>query len=418
LEEGANCPVCGQVVVEVPDHEDTEVDDLERARQEAVTALTAAQSAHREAERERTRIADKLDDVRARLATVSERLEGRPDLDAIAAELGRADRLEADLRNARAAEREARRLRAEGQDRRDALGAKEVELRRRFEEQRDALAVLSPPAATREDLAADWRELADWADGRRADLEEEVTLAEKAAAEADAARKEIVGRIEAFCHKEGLVLDGQPPKQIVRRELDRLEDEQKRLESDMAKRDELDAERIRVAAEGDVAGALANHLKADRFERWILDEAMARLVEGATVTLRELSGGAYSLTVDDRSGFAVVDHANADTVRPARTLSGGETFLASLALALALADQIADLAAGGAVRLESILLDEGFGSLDLDTLDTVAVALEELGAQGRMVGVVTHVGALAERLPVRFEVRKGPSTSSVERVEV
>ena len=116
--------------------------------------------------------------------------------------------------------------------------------------------------------------------------------------------------------------------------------------------------------------------------------------------------------------FAVVDHANADTIRLARTLSGGETFLVSLALALALADQIAELAAGGAVRLESIFLDEGFGSLDADTLETVAAAIEELGAQGRVVGVVTHVRELAERLPVRFEVRKGPGGSTVERVSV
>src|SRR5690606_3345684 len=104
-------------------------------------------------------------------------------------------------------------------------------------------------------------------------------------------------------------------------------------------------------------------------------------------------------------------------VRSARTLSGGETFLASLALALALADQIGGLAAGGAARLESLFLDEGFGTLDADTLDVVASALDELGARGRMVGVVTHVRELAERLPVRFEVRKVGGAATVERVE-
>ena len=78
----------------------------------------------------------------------------------------------------------------------------------------------------------------------------------------------------------------------------------------------------------------------------------------------------------------MVDHANADAVRGAKTLSGGETFLASLALALSLADQVVDLAADGSARLESIFCDEGFGSLDLDTLDVVATALEELGRVG------------------------------------
>src|SRR5690606_34390764 len=97
-----------------------------------------------------------------------------------------------------------------------------------------------------------------------------------------------------------------------------------------------------------VADALAGHLAANRFEKWLLDEALHQLVAGASTTLADLSGGAYTLTVDTRSGgFGVVDHTNAAQVRSARTLSGGETFLASLALALALADQIGGLAAGG-----------------------------------------------------------------------
>jgi exonuclease SbcC len=113
----------------------------------------------------------------------------------------------------------------------------------------------------------------------------------------------------------------------------------------------------------------------------------------------------------------VIDHANASQARSARTLSGGETFLASLALALALADQLAGLAAAGTARLDALFIDEGFGTLDPDTLDVVAAALDEIGARGRMVGIVTHVRELAERLPVRFEVRKVAGTASVERVE-
>src|SRR5690606_10687964 len=142
------------------------------------------------------------------------------------------------------------------------------------------------------------------------------------------------------------------------------------------------------------------------------------LVLGASEILDELTAGAFALAFDGRSGgFLVVDHTNASQVRPARTLSGGETFLASLALALALADQVAGLAAAGTARLEALFLDEGFGTLDPDTLDVVATAIDELGARGRMVGVVTHVRELAERLPVRFEVRKVGGASHIERVE-
>jgi exonuclease SbcC len=111
----------------------------------------------------------------------------------------------------------------------------------------------------------------------------------------------------------------------------------------------------------------------------------------------------------------VVDRVNADETRSVRSLSGGETFQASLALALALADRIADLAADGAARLESIFLDEGFGTLDPETLDVVAGTIESLGTTERVVGIVTHVPALAERMPVRFRVRKVGRTSTVTR---
>jgi exonuclease SbcC len=195
----------------------------------------------------------------------------------------------------------------------------------------------------------------------------------------------------------------------------------------MAERDRL-AEQVEVAATvrarhaeiagaRDVARALALHLDARHFEQWVLDEAVRALAEGATELLRTLSGGHYSLAVDGKGAFVVVDHRNADETRSARTLSGGETFLASLALALALADRIATMASGGAARLDSIFLDEGFGTLDADTLDVVATAIEELGAAGRMVGVVSHVAELAERVPVRFEVARIGSTSTITRVD-
>ena len=162
---------------------------------------------------------------------------------------------------------------------------------------------------------------------------------------------------------------------------------------------------------------LGNLLRSDGFEKWLLQEVLEDLVSRATIRLRELSGGQFSL-VSAEGGFQICDHRNADEVRDARTLSGGETFLASLSLALALADASADLAVEGSAPLESIFLDEGFGTLDPDTLDVVASTLEELGATGRMVGVVTHIRELAERMPIRLEVSKGPSTSTVVRVEV
>jgi exonuclease SbcC len=116
-----------------------------------------------------------------------------------------------------------------------------------------------------------------------------------------------------------------------------------------------------------------------------------------------------------KGDFFAVDHHDAGLRRAVRTLSGGETFQASLALALALSEQLAGMSTTAA-SLESIVLDEGFGTLDAATLDVVAATLENLAARGdRMVGVVTHVQSLAERVPVRFEVHKDARTAYVTR---
>jgi exonuclease SbcC len=135
-------------------------------------------------------------------------------------------------------------------------------------------------------------------------------------------------------------------------------------------------------------------------------------VAGASNRLRELNER-YELAFTDNK-FSVVDHDHGSQSRLADTLSGGETFLVSLALALELSEQVQQ--AAGAVRLDSLFIDEGFGTLDSETLDTVADAIESLSKTNRMVGVITHVAELHRRLP-RLEVRPTPSGSVVQYVE-
>jgi exonuclease SbcC len=154
--------------------------------------------------------------------------------------------------------------------------------------------------------------------------------------------------------------------------------------------------------------ALATDLRADRLVAFLQDEALNTLATAASVHLRNLSDGRYELRC--RRDFFVVDTWNGDEERSVRTLSGGETFLASLALALSLAEQVRALSVTERARLDSLFLDEGFGTLDSESLHTAVEAIERLGGDGRLVGVITHVREVAEQFP-RIEVEKTPRGS-------
>lgn len=104
----------------------------------------------------------------------------------------------------------------------------------------------------------------------------------------------------------------------------------------------------------------------------------------------------------DVLAMQVVDTWQANTVRQTATLSGGESFLVSLALAVALSDIVSH-----EHRIESLFLDEGFGTLDAETLDVALNALDNLNAKGKMIGVISHVEAMKERIPVQINVHKG-----------
>ncbi|HEX5367014.1 MAG TPA: SMC family ATPase, partial [Acidimicrobiales bacterium] len=420
LVEGEPCPVCGQDVHQVPAQGPPV--DLAVAEAAVAGAEVAVEDRRRllaEAQTHRARVEEKLARVGDELAAVDGRLDGAHGLDAVDAELARVDAAAAALDEARRAERTARAALAAAAAAHEALRGREADARRDFDAARDAVAVLGPPPAGRRDLAADWEELVRWASERSPVLAEEVVAHRRAA---EAGRGQVAARLAAVaaaCEAAGVDVDpSRWPGEAVAAARARAEADVARLDDQIDEAARLRAERDAATEQHQVADLLAGQLAANRFEKWLLDEALQQLVATASTLLSGLSGGAYALAVDRRSGgFAVVDHTNAGQLRSARTLSGGETFLASLALALALADQVAGIGSGGSARLESLFLDEGFGTLDSDTLDVVATALDELGAGGRMVGVVTHVRELAERLPVRYEVRKVGGSAQVERVE-
>jgi DNA repair protein SbcC/Rad50 len=158
---------------------------------------------------------------------------------------------------------------------------------------------------------------------------------------------------------------------------------------------------------------LAGDLRSDHLQAYVLEETLAELVRGASVQLGRLTSDRYELDyVDDE--IVVVDRDNAGERRGTDTLSGGETFLTSLALALELSAQVQR--AVGAVSLDSLFIDEGFGTLDPETLRVVADAVRSLQVGGRMVGIITHIPELKDEFDQRVLVTREAGVSTV-RVE-
>ena len=155
---------------------------------------------------------------------------------------------------------------------------------------------------------------------------------------------------------------------------------------------------------------LATDLRSDRFQAYVLEDSFTKLVQGASDRLFTLSGERYALTFQEDQ-ILVVDHDNADETRISDTLSGGETFLTSLSLALELSRQVQD--AAGAVNLDSLFIDEGFGTLDPDTLATVSETIQSLQVAGRMVGVITHIPELRSEFSQQIQVTRHQGSSTV-----
>ena len=148
--------------------------------------------------------------------------------------------------------------------------------------------------------------------------------------------------------------------------------------------------------------SLIGSQKGDKFRRFAQGLTLDHLVYLANLQLDRLHGR-YLLQRKNNAALEleVLDTWQGDNVRDTRTLSGGEGFLVSLALALALSDLVSHK-----TQIESLFLDEGFGTLDNETLDTALDALDSLNASGKMIGVISHVEAMKERIPVQIKVQK------------
>jgi exonuclease SbcC len=161
-----------------------------------------------------------------------------------------------------------------------------------------------------------------------------------------------------------------------------------------------------------------NHLQM-RLSAYVLATRLDQVLDAANERLSHMRDQRYLLQRTGRAtrkgaqaglGLEVVDQWTGDVRDPA-TLSGGETFVVSLSLALGLADVVTQEAGG--TEIETLFVDEGFGTLDADTLDDVMDRLDGLRAGGRTVGVVSHVSELRTRIPAQLHVRKTPRGSTI-----
>lgn len=235
--------------------------------------------------------------------------------------------------------------------------------------------------------------------------------------------------------EEGLPVPGEPEADALRHRADLVQAECDRLRATEAvvrrAAETLDACRDQMAALATRIGRARDHAALLReladtcrglggentlrmsLTAFVLAARLEQVAAAATERLSAMSTGRYELRHDDslaahgaRSGLGlvVVDHWTG-LPRDTRTLSGGETFLASLSLALGLAD-VVQREAGG-VDMGTLFVDEGFGSLDAEALDEVMATLDGLRSGGRAVGIVSHVADLRSRVPARLEVVKG-----------
>ena len=164
-------------------------------------------------------------------------------------------------------------------------------------------------------------------------------------------------------------------------------------------------------------GAGENRLKMT-LSTYVLAARLESVALAATERLLAMTGGRYSLLHDDAPrgnsksglGLQILDSWTGAT-RDTQTLSGGETFMASLSLALGLADVIAH--SSGGIDIETLFVDEGFGSLDAETLEEVMDALENLRSGGRVIGVVSHVDDMKQRITTQLNVHKSRTGSTV-----
>ncbi len=473
LKKGEACPVCEQIVKSIPrpgeraalDSAKQAVAERRAAKQQSQTLLLKSQSELSSLPKEIKATEKTLQALQAGILGVNnkvERILGKPPGPKAVAELrelakritdleGKGDLASKEWRQAQTAESKAREAFSRDEHQRDLLQQKLKDLDREIDESDKRRRVLEKQRPEWPALAALQKELKIQEDAKEAkegyerqkkQAEDLCRMAEQSHA---GAKTNVANFTDRTQECEALIKASQSGIGKLEQKLDEKlsgfelpdgVDEAARLEKKRSALEKLshdlgsavavtatklqtvvkqiaEAEEKRKQARAELYRELGIALKADQFIRFVLEEALRRLATDGTKQLQMLSSGRYSFWTggDD---FLVIDHWNADEKRSVNTLSGGESFLASLSLALALAESLSSFTSDREqFALDSLFLDEGFSTLDLETMDVVVQGIEALAGGDRLIGVISHVSELAERFPVRIQVNKAISGSTI-----
>jgi len=296
--------------------------------------------------------------------------------------------------------------------------ARADELARAAHEVEETLRRVREAAASAETAAAAAQAALEAARGAAEHRESERRAAVTARDEAERAlaevwRQTIGGSDQSATALQDAVAAARAQEQLITTDIGSTRTALAQLEQQLEDAEALRQDAAQHQARADLVSRVANDLRGDRFVAFLLHESMQRLAADSSHYLGQFTDGRYRL-IAENGEFRVIDHLNADEQRSVKTLSGGETFLASLALALALSERLPELAGtGGAVSLDSLFLDEGFGALDPESLDLAVQGLESLASGQRMIGVISHVAELADRVPDQIRVKKTAAGSII-----
>ncbi|MBF6482848.1 AAA family ATPase [Nocardia otitidiscaviarum] len=423
----------------------TERYESARRLAERVEALTAELTRLRTDE---TRLQDELRDCETRVGATTERIvatdrrlaELTERLRTAAGADGTVERRRARLRTLVDDATAVRSARAEAASARDQVAAAALRVETLS---RDAGLVESVVPVMRADGSGpDYTVLADYARvvdaaartaQQQADLEDELVAADRARASAESVLAEPEVRAaataelgdlerleEAVAQAQSQLKDAVAAHADATRRVEQLEELCGQLWAAVDRIAPLQRAHEELSGLADVVAGRGENNRKMSLRSYVLAARLEEVALAGSVRLRRMSGGRYEFVHSDaagprgRRGGLGLDIRDDYTgaIRPAKTLSGGETFMASLSLALGLADVVA--AESGGLVLDTLFIDEGFGSLDADTLDAVMGVLDELRSGGRVVGVVSHVDEMRQRIPSRLHVVRGRTGSYLE----